>query len=53
MVYVGFNMHYIVFSFISGVRIGIEFLTGKQTQPNDKFVILLDLGIIRITYVYR
>ena len=46
-------MHYIIFGFISGLRVGIEFLTGKQLQKTDKFVILLDLGIVRIAYVYR
>ncbi len=34
------------------MSVGIEFYTGDQTLPGDKFAVTVDLFIVRLTYVY-
>lgn len=40
-----------IFDFISGMSLGIEFFWGDTVEPGDKFAMVVDLLIIRITYV--
>ena len=40
-------------NWISGVQVGIEFLTGKQIQPEDNLVVMMNLGIFRVSLVFN
>ena len=37
--------------FISGMSIGIEFFTGEDLMPGDRFAMTIDLVIFRITFI--
>jgi len=41
----------ILFDFISGVSVGIEFYSGEDTFEGDKFAVTLDLFIVRFTVI--
>ncbi len=41
----------LIISFISGVSVGIEFFSGEDLHPEDKFAMTLDIFIIRLSFV--
>jgi len=45
-------MHLFV-DFISGMCVGLEFFSGEDLEPGDKFAMQIDLLIIRFTFVFR
>ena len=44
--------HSFALQFITGFCVGIEFYTGQDCMPGDKFAMTLQLGIVRFLYVY-
>lgn len=43
----------VLFNFISGVSVGIEFYTGEDLVEGDKFAMTIDLVIVRFTFVVQ
>lgn len=41
----------LVASWITGMSVGIEFFTGDDLEEGDKFAMVLNLAIVRLTLV--
>lgn len=38
---------------ITGMSLGIEFFTGDDLEVGDKFVVQIDVLILRFTFIFR